>query len=719
MRKMAWFTLALALLASSAWAGDDLMSSQLVDEARLWQQKDRDDIAAGLWRKLLRTNPKHPEALIKLGAIEARAGNIAEAEALLNRASQLAAVPAGLSELSGALAAIKGPPKALPAPSMMDASKALDEMAITIRDKRVVPKFSRNDASPVLDQTSQATKKQWITSRRALEKRAQNNPDDSRHLVALARHLTYREGTRREALRQLEALTNRGLGTKSTQKSWKKALLSLRVKPTDHALFSTYLARFPDDLIVRERLRSLEGTTPVIAKDKEGETLPISSSDLKKGEVNLVTKPDTKQAKVAATLKLVLENEKTSSADQDVAKQARTLLEDAMLIDPANPSVRLALARQYQLLGMQDEAGNMLDNLLEIQPDMVDGLHARAMLYAGQQKWGAGLDALERIPAAMRTASQTTAQRRMWVNVQVQRARQLFAQGSRSQAVMLMTQAQAAIGQDDSLFSVVVGGWSDIGQPAKSLRLMREAVSSSPMKMISTRIKYAELLLTTGQDAELSAVLRDLSAPGRLSTEQQDEVNRIILGYTLRLAETLRESGRVTEAAAMLNPALQRFDDNRLLATMARVYKSAGNTAAALELMERAIVREPDNVGYRLLASELALAVKEWSKADGHAKAALELAPDHPRALAVAGRVEKMRGNVAKAITYFQHAQAQESNKEVFSRESGLLSLRLIGQESPASWLSNKPSMSDRTGLLPIPEFVLPSDRQPDLGGLR
>lgn len=719
MRKMAWFTLALASLASSAWAVDDLMSSQLVDEARQWQQKDRDDIAAGLWRKLLRANPKHPEALVKLGAIETRAGNIKEAEALFTRASQLAVVPAGLNELSATLAAIKGPPKDLPAPPMLDASKALEDMAITIRDKRVIPKLSRNDASQMLDQTSHLTQTQWAASRRALEKRAQNHPDDNRHLVALARHLTYREGTRREALRQLEALTNRGLGTKETQKSWKKALLSLRTQPTDSALFSTYLARFPDDLVIRERLRRLEGPALVIANGKEGEPRPISSPDLKKVEANLVVKPDANQAKVAETLKLVLANEQTSSADQDVAKQARTLLEEAMLIDPGNASVRLALARQYQRLGMQDEAGNLLDNLLEIHPDMVEGLHARAMLYAGQQKWGAGLDALERIPVAMRTASQTTAQRRMWVNVQVQRARQFFGQGNRSQAVLLMTQAQAGAGQDDSLFATVVGGWSDIGQPAQSLHLMRDVVSRSPMKMVSTRIKYAALLLSTGQDAELSAVLKDLSTPGRLSSEQQDEVNRIILGYTLRLTEALRESGRVTEAAAILNPALQRFDDNRLFVTMARVYKSAGNPAAALELMERAIVREPDDVGYRLVASELALAVKEWSKADGHAKAALELAPDHPRSLAAAGRVEKMRGNVAKAIPYFQRAQAQESNKEAFSRESGLLSLRLIGKESPASWLSNKPSMNDRQGLLPVPEFVLPSDRQPDLGGLR
>jgi cellulose synthase operon protein C len=161
--------------------------------------------------------------------------------------------------------------------------------------------------------------------------------------------------------------------------------------------------------------------------------------------------------------------------------------------------------------------------------------------------------------------------------------------------------------------------------------------------------------------------LRDLAAPGRLSAAQQEEVNRIILGYTLRLTEALREAGRLSEATELIRPALQRSDDVRLPVAMARIFKSAGDAAQALALLEKAIVREPDELGHRLLASELALAVKALEKAEGQAKAALELAPNHPRALAAAGRVEKTRGNALKAIEYFQRAQALERDKAAFS----------------------------------------------------
>jgi len=75
-KKLTCLTLAWATLVVPALAADDLETSQMVDQARQWQQKRRDDLAAEIWHKVLRFDPKHPEALAKLDAIEARAGNL-------------------------------------------------------------------------------------------------------------------------------------------------------------------------------------------------------------------------------------------------------------------------------------------------------------------------------------------------------------------------------------------------------------------------------------------------------------------------------------------------------------------------------------------------------------------------------------------------------------------------------------------------------------------
>jgi len=143
--KMVLLMLALGALTQPSWSADDLMASQWVDPAREWQQKDRDDLAADLWRKLLRANPKHPEALVKLGVIKARAGNLKEAEELHKRAAELAKPPAGLNQLSLAVGAAEGRPAHLlpalakPEPSKPAPPKSVETAAKTTPDKRVAP----------------------------------------------------------------------------------------------------------------------------------------------------------------------------------------------------------------------------------------------------------------------------------------------------------------------------------------------------------------------------------------------------------------------------------------------------------------------------------------------------------------------------------------------------------------------------------------------------
>lgn len=122
---LALIGVSFAALVQSALAADDLFSSQLVDQARGWQAKSRDDLAADTWRKLLLIDSKHPEALVKLGLIEARAGNLSEAQNLYNRANQLPKPPVGLSGLSALLNPAKEP---VPVPAPKPAPPPIEEV---------------------------------------------------------------------------------------------------------------------------------------------------------------------------------------------------------------------------------------------------------------------------------------------------------------------------------------------------------------------------------------------------------------------------------------------------------------------------------------------------------------------------------------------------------------------------------------------------------------
>lgn len=140
--------LTLLLIATHLGAADDLYNSQIADQARLWQQKNRDDLAASLWRKLLASDPKHSEALIKLGIIEARAGNVGEAEALLRRATQSNAASLRLQDLSDAIKSAKGTRPAVSLPTPRATNKAPETaVAKTSREAPAVAKATSHSSS--------------------------------------------------------------------------------------------------------------------------------------------------------------------------------------------------------------------------------------------------------------------------------------------------------------------------------------------------------------------------------------------------------------------------------------------------------------------------------------------------------------------------------------------------------------------------------------------
>ena len=707
----------LLCLSQPALAADDLMASQMADEARLWQQKDRDDLAAQVWRKLLRAAPDHPEALVNLGMIEARAGNLSQAAALQARARKLARPPAGLRQFEGAVErlakgaapvpvaakapavtapiAIKAPavtapittkapavtaPIATKAPAVTApiATKApavsapivpqAPAVTATARKTPVVPgaiparatstvrtRAQGGEAALAPLQSRSARVDNWADSRAKLEKLAQAHPNDPVFLLALAHHLGYNDGSRREALRQLAALASRRDRPAGLQDAWRDVLMQLAPRADDAPLYAPYQASYPADTAMTARAASLRAGVVPAAR-------PV---------VAVAVRPSPARADVL--LAEALADERAGAFQAASAK-----LERAMLQAPSNGAIRVALARQYEQLERGADAENLLDALLAVEPDLTMALYARARMYGQQQRWAEGLELLERIAPAQRDAGAMAQQRSLWIGAQLERARQsVRAGGVQEPAAIVAAAEQAAVGQQAALVQVAAA-WSDIGQPARGLRVLRDVLGSGVAVDTASRIGYAQILLDSFEDAELAVVLRDLAAPARLTPGQRAALDRIALVHALRQAEQLREEGRLAEAAARLAPLLERSADARLLVAMARIRRAGGEPAAALVLAEQAVAREGNALGHRLLACELALALDNPAKAQAHASAALALAPSHPRVLAIAGRVAFMRGNQAEAQSYFQRARAAERDPTALAGAAGNLGVRLV-----------------------------------------
>ncbi|NCN96896.1 MAG: hypothetical protein GW928_05450 [Rhodoferax sp.] len=80
MKANAYFLTFFVMLSVPAWSADDLMMSYMVDQAHEWEQKDRPDMALDLWRKILRHDPNHQEALMKLGLSKRQGASVQKSE---------------------------------------------------------------------------------------------------------------------------------------------------------------------------------------------------------------------------------------------------------------------------------------------------------------------------------------------------------------------------------------------------------------------------------------------------------------------------------------------------------------------------------------------------------------------------------------------------------------------------------------------------------------
>jgi tetratricopeptide (TPR) repeat protein len=346
----------------------------------------------------------------------------------------------------------------------------------------------------------------------------------------------------------------------------------------------------------------------------------------------------------------------------DAAGAQRTL-EDAMLANPESPWVRLDLANLYRRQGLMPQARGVMDGLLMSQPDMPDALYASALLASDAGDPVAGLQYLERVPAAARTRDMTQLQRRLWAQGQTGQALALARQGQTAVARTLLSQTEATLGRDmpAESWGELATAYAEIGDAPRALAMSRQLLARGPSPGIGDRLLYASILMKTKQDVELTAVLRQLQA-AQMTAAQRADFDNLRTAWSLRQADALRETGNLEAAYNALAPVLaERPADPGVLGALARLYSAARDERQALTLYQRILQRSPMDLDTLLAAAGSASALKEHGDAEAYVLAALKQAPDQSRTLAAAGRVYRNAGDNGRAEQYLRAAVAAEN----------------------------------------------------------
>jgi cellulose synthase operon protein C len=363
------------------------------------------------------------------------------------------------------------------------------------------------------------------------------------------------------------------------------------------------------------------------------------------------------------------------------AVSAQSELEAAMVRWPADPWVRLDLARLYQQAGHPDQARSLMDGLLALHGDMPDALYVNALLAQERGDWAGAYASLERIPVAARTAEMSALRNIVWVELQAAHARLLQQQGRGGEAQLLLARTEAALGgalEQPALLAAMAGAYADIGSNQRALTLAQRLVAHHPN--VQARLQYAGVLLRAQQDAELAATLRQLRDTD-MNAEQQRRYQALRSGYTLRQVDALRELGNLEAAYDALAPLLaQHNQDPKAVAALARLYAAAGDQRQALVLYRQQLQQSPDDLDTLIAAANTAAALRDLGSAEDYLQRALAKAPDSPAVLSAAGRVYRSAGKNRKAERYFRAAL------EAQARQAGQYDNGLPAADGPASF---------------------------------
>ncbi|WP_372391785.1 cellulose synthase subunit BcsC-related outer membrane protein [Xanthomonas sp. NCPPB 3582] len=377
------------------------------------------------------------------------------------------------------------------------------------------------------------------------------------------------------------------------------------------------------------------------------------------------------------------------------AVSAQAELEAAMVERPGDAWIRLDLARLYRQAGRPDQARSVMDGLLAVHADQPEALQANALFAQESGDWQGAYDSLDRIPVAARTPEMTQLRTTAWIELQARQARGLVQQGRVGEAQQLLARTETALGNqldDPQLLAALAGAHADAGNTQRALVLAQRLVTGANPRT-EDRLQYAGVLLRAQQDAELSAVLRQLQST-TMTPEQLRRYQGLRSAYTLRQVDALRELGNLEGAYDALSPILAQQPDNRdAQAALARLYAAAGDQPQALALYQQILQRHPNDLDTLTAAANSAAAQSDLRNAESYLQRALAQAPESPEVLAAAGRVYRSAGKNRKAEQYFRASLAAQQ------RQAGQLDNGLPAARGPAAVASSGRPLNPFSGM--------------------
>lgn len=267
-REMRGAALALRLGRDFSWPGNlprspeapapERATAALLERARLWRGRNRDDLAREDLNKLFRIDPEHADALALLALIQSQAGQGDNARNTAERLRKRYPQYAGLDGLETALR-LNGVDKSKMAHARLLAKTGHPAEALAALRQLYGSGFPEGDLALEYWQAMDQLPDTWAQVQAGLLKLLKDNPDNPRYRLAWAEHASRHLPVNQDALKIIIQSTLNPTLSREARSAWRKLMLRLEPLASSVALIGDYLAVEAGDTAVQERLAAMSG----------------------------------------------------------------------------------------------------------------------------------------------------------------------------------------------------------------------------------------------------------------------------------------------------------------------------------------------------------------------------------------------------------------------------------------------------------------------------
>jgi tetratricopeptide (TPR) repeat protein len=579
----------------------------LAAKARDLEARGRADLAVQIWQQILLAAPDNAEALAGLARDYKLIGNEEKADAALARLRRVNPNDPNIAKIES-MPVTSGSVEELRQAGDL-AKQGRNDEAMRIYRRLYADHPPDGDIGLAYYQTLYGTasgKQEAITGMRGL---AERNPGDPRYPIQLGIMLTYDQRTRAEGIRILRAHAN----DPGAQAAYRQALIWDSSNPASAEELREYLKAHPQDQEIQKGLRLSESRLAQMnngiarTPDERAAFAALNAHRLGEAEQRFTAllAADPKNGRLAAGMGFLCMQQKNFASAISYLLQAEQNGYKVKTVETA-----LATSRFWLTMGEGTQAldANQLDlaatkfrAALDMNPRSADALNGLAGVYTRQQQYSAAANVYQQLlhvqPALLEG----------WRGLFLAYAHDNQNAKALAISARFPAQVKASLNKDPEVLHALAGIYQAQNRPAEAQRILALALSlpfpdNSGTLLVGTKLQYAGILMDAKHYDQALALYSQVlqSDPSNVSAWEG-------------LISAQHEMGQDTEAIADVEkmPAATyetALADPGFLAMLGAIYQQANQYEVAQGLLERSVKLEIAAGGQPSVALQLQLA---------------------------------------------------------------------------------------------------------------